>query len=121
MLLAALQDSTAVALPPSAPLGFWLTALIGFLSMLGTAGVGKLGTALDKVLDTADGAIRQKLGPALPIVAAALAVAIPLVGNALGLTDLPTATIVANSPLSALIGVVLREAGRKWLGPLVSK
>lgn len=121
LLLAQVADSLPGPIPPSGPIVTGTTALIGVAAALATGIVGKLAAGLDNKLGTVDSSIRKGIGPVLPIVTTGLSILLPVIGKAIGITDLPTADIVASAPTAAIIGVASREALRKWILPLLSK
>lgn len=92
------------------------TILIGAAATAVT-GLVKLGlSTTDKELRPVDQAITKGLGPVWPLVTAGLAAALPLISNATGITDLPTAAVIAASPASAFAGIVIRESVKKLVG-----
>lgn len=122
MMLELLQDSTVAGiLPPSAPLGWAGTILVGTAAALGTAGIRALGGLVDRKAGNLDNQFRKAIGPGLPVVATVLSAVLPLAGNAIGITDLPPADVVASAPLAAISGIVLRELGRRLIVPLAGR
>jgi hypothetical protein len=97
------------------------TALIGILASLATGLVTKGAKGLDTKLGTVDASIRKGIGPVLPVVTMGLSILIPIVGKAIGVSNLPTADVIAQAPTAAIIGIAGREAFRKWIFPLFSK
>lgn len=87
--------------------------LIGAGAAVATKFVKVGATWTEKQLGGADQAVTKALGPVWPVVAGALAIGLPLAGNALGVTDLPSAAVIANAPLSGLLAVVLRETFKR--------
>lgn len=108
-------------LPPGGALGWGGSVLIGLGAAFGTKLIAGAGSWVDRQLGSVDDAIRKGIGPALPVVATAWAIGLPILANKLGITNLPSADILANAPVSAIAGIALREAGRRWLLPLVKK
>jgi len=113
-----MQDLPAV-LPPSGALGWAGTILVGAGAALGTAAVRGLGGKIDQWTGNLDGQVRKAIGPALPAVATVLSALLPLAGNAIGITDLPPADVVAAAPTAAVSGIILRELSRRFLLPLI--
>lgn len=120
-LLAQVVDSVPGAIPPSGPLGWGASIAIGFAASLLTGIVGKGVTAVDKVTGNIDLSYRRKVGPLLPGVVAGLSIVLPMLANRIGLADVPPADMIANAPVSAIIGITAREVVRKWLVPLIGK
>lgn len=108
------QDSTAV-INPSAPVGSLASIVIGLGAAALTGLVGGGAAKVDKAIGSADGMIRDKAGPVLPLVAMIIATYAPKV--------IPGAVLdpstVVNAPLAALSGVVGREVLRKWILPVL--
>lgn len=120
-LLAQVADSLPGAIPPSGPLGWGASIAIGFAASLLTGVVGKGVTAVDKIAGNVDLSYRRKVGPVLPGVVAGLSIVLPMLANRIGLSDVPPADMIANAPVSAIIGITAREVVRKWLVPLVAR
>ena len=121
LALAAQADSTGTVPIGTGPLLTGTTVLIGFLASLATGLVTKGAKGLDAKLGTVDASIRKGIGPVLPVVTMGLSVLIPILGKAIGVSDLPTADVIAQAPTAAIIGIAGREAVRKWLLPLFFK
>lgn len=106
------QDSTAVSVvtdtvSPLVVLG------VGVLSSLAT-GVIRSGTqAVDRALGKVDTTITHAIGPVWPLVTTGIAAVLPMLGNVIGVTDLPAAAVIASAPASAIVGVALRELFRR--------
>lgn len=106
-----MQDTTTVQVVTDT-VGPVATVLIGAASSLATGAV-RAGTQwVDDKLTVVNGKVTRSLGPVWPIVVTGFSMALPLLGNALHLTDLPTAQVIATAPVSAIIGIALREAFR---------
>lgn len=113
-------DSISV-LPPADSVNMIGAAVIGGLAALGSGLIAKGAGAVDTLIGSVDGKVRHVVGPALPLVTAAWAIALPAIGQAIGVTNLPPADVVATAPLAAVFGVTLREVARKWVAPLVRR
>lgn len=118
MFMQQVADTLGV-IPVSAPFSFGATLIIGAAAALGTKFVAGAASKLDSITGAVDAKIRNGVGPALPIVTTVLGAVLPIISNKVGITHLPDAAIVANAPLSAVVGIALREATRKWLLPLI--
>lgn len=59
--------------------------------------------------DRLDARLTAVLKPFAPALVTGLSIGLPLLGNAVGLSDLPPADVVANAPVSAVAGIVGRE------------
>lgn len=81
---------------------FLLSAVLGVVSSAILGGVKTLTTK-------ADVAIAPILKPIQPVFVTGLALALPLLSNALHLTAIPDAQVIAAAPVAGLIGVVARE------------
>lgn len=89
------------------------TLVIGTLSAAATQAVKVGARWVESQAGIADRKVTGAFGPLWPVVAGALAIGLPLAGNALHITDLPSAAVVASAPLSAVVAVVLREVGKR--------
>lgn len=107
----ALQDGT-----PVGPLNATSTLLIGLGATLLTGVVRKVATKADAAIGSVDQRITKAIGPVLPVVATGAAVLIPILSNAIGLSQVPDASVFLNAPASAIVGIVIREAFTKILG-----
>lgn len=110
-MLFAAQDPT-VPVGPVSEIG---TVLVGLASAALTGLVTKGASKADQALGNVDNTIRKGIGPTLPFVTTGLAVLLPILGKAIGVTDLPPADVFAQAPASAIIGIAAREALRKWI------
>lgn len=54
--------------------------------------------------------------PAQPFIVAGLTVALPFIGKAINVVDLPSADIWANAPTATLVAITAREALRRLRG-----
>lgn len=61
-----------------------------------------------------DGRIGQFVKPAQPLLVALASVGLPLLGNAIGLSDVPSADVFTSAPTSTLLTVVAREGWRRF-------
>jgi hypothetical protein len=106
-----MQDSTATGGGTIVgPLSTTATILIGLGATLATGLVRGIAGKADAALGTADKKITKVIGPALPLVAVGFAALLPMISNAIGLSEVPNADTFLNAPASAVVGIVLREA-----------
>ena len=103
-----LQEGT-----PVGPLSAAATLLVGLGATLATGLVRKVATKADNAIGSVDQKITHAIGPALPIVATGFAALLPFLSNAIGLSQIPDASVILNAPASAIVGIVLREAFTK--------
>lgn len=103
-----IQDGT-----PVGPLNAAATLLIGLGATLVTGAVRKVASKADDAIGSVDKKITKAIGPVLPIVATGAAALIPILSNAIGLSQVPDASVLVNAPASAIVGIVLREAFTK--------
>lgn len=119
------QDTSAIqaisAIPPSGAITFGGAAVIGALAATATGIVKRGAMAVDKLAGNEDQKIKNLAGPVLPIVATLMGVILPVVGNSLHITNLPSADVIASAPLSAVLGVAMKEGLSKWVLPLLGK
>ncbi len=101
---------------PVGPLSATATLLVGLGATLLTGVVRKIATKADAAVGSIDKKITHAIGPALPVVATGFAVILPLLSNAIGLSQVPDASVILNAPASAIVGIVLREAFTKIFG-----
>lgn len=102
-------ESPGVILPAAAG-GFDWASILPVLS--GVAGV-VLVSAVKPWVAKGDSAIAGIYKSFQPAVAAGLGIFLPMLGNVLGVTDLPPADVVATAPLGTIFAVGLREAMSK--------
>lgn len=97
------------------------TVLIGAGAAAATGLLKHVAGSVSDATAGADKAVHNLFKPVLPAVVLGLSMAIPVLANAIGLTDIPSAEIVATAPVSTVAGIALREALRRWIIPLVSR
>jgi len=105
LLFAMLIQDTIVG-----PLSTSATLLIGLGATLLTGLVRGVAGKADNALGSVDKKVTKAIGPALPLVATGFAVLLPMISNAIGLSEVPNADMFLNAPASAVVGIVLREA-----------
>jgi len=66
-----------------------------------------------------DRKIGAVIKPFQPYMVAGLSIALPLLGQVLGTTDMPTAEAVATAPSTALASIFIREVYSRQIGPLL--
>lgn len=104
-----MQDTTQVTQVVTDTVGPVATVLIGVAASAAT-GLIRSGTqAVDRVLGNTDRTVTHALGPVWPIVVTGLSMALPLLSNVLHVTNLPDAAVIATAPVSAVVGIALRE------------
>lgn len=69
--------------------------------------------AFKKVTGALDTAIGTAIKPLQPVLILGLTIALPMLGAALHLADVPSATVIATAPASTLLAIVLREIARR--------
>lgn len=108
-----MQDTVTVGHVVSGTVGPVATAVIGVLAS-GATGLVRSGTKwLDGKLGTADTGFTHALGPVWPVVVLGLSAALPMISNVIGVSHLPTAAVIEAAPVSALVGIVVREGLRR--------
>ena len=118
-LLALIQDTVVIDVStPGADYalsGFdlLLAAIFGWLASFLT---GAIKFGLEK-LGLVDAAIVKVIKPFTPLLVMALAAVLPLLGNALGIPEMPSSEILVTAPLATVIGVTTREIVRRFFRP----
>ena len=56
-----------------------------------------------------DSKIGDFIKPVQPAIVFGLSIGLPLLGNAIGITDIPDATVFANAPTATLVAITARE------------
>lgn len=113
-LLALVQDSVSVGTQYATEgISLALTGAIGIAASF-VLGIAKKGLDAVGVLDNK---IATLIKPLYPAVVMGLGILLPLAAKALGLlAAVPSADLVAQAPLAAVIGVVAREVAVRFLG-----
>lgn len=110
-----LQDTTAVAVFSNTVSP--ITAILIGAAASAVTGITKAGAdAVGRTLSGVDQKVTKGLGPVWPILTMGFAAALPLLSNATGITDLPSAAVIGAAPVSAFAGIVIREAVKKVVG-----
>lgn len=117
------DSAAAVAIvPPSAAINWLGAGIVGAVAALGTGGVSWVAKGADKLAGNADGFIRDKAGPAFPLLTMGLAAAaIPLASKLGAHITVNDVNLFQAAPAAAIVGITLRESGRKWVVPLLAK
>jgi hypothetical protein len=89
--------------------------LVGLASALTLGGI----KAVTRNTGLWDGKIGAVIKPFQPVVVGVLAGVLPAIGNAIGITDIPSAQAVADAPTSAVAAIVIRECFSRWVSPLL--
>ena len=84
--------------------------LIAYASAIGGSWLLGMTKKYTTMFDTAIGKV---IKPLQPVVVAGLALLIPLIANAIGIVEVPTADALATAPTAALVAVVAREVLKK--------
>jgi hypothetical protein len=90
--------------------------LYGYATASGFISSAILG-GIKKIQPIVDSAVWKLIKPIQPIVVAALTMALPIVANALGISDVPTADVFVAAPFGTVIAVTAREVLKKLKGP----
>lgn len=89
-----------------------MTELFTFAS--GLIGSALLGVA--KKTNMLDGKVGKFIKPFQPAVVMGAAVGLPLLANAIGLSEVPSADVFTAAPLTTVLNVTLREVLRRLQG-----
>jgi len=98
-------------------------ALIGVAAALLGGGLKFGASWLDGKVGSVDRSISKALkGPVMPaVVLPGLSVLLPMAAGALGISDVPTADVVASAPVATVIAIAAREAALHWVAPFLAK
>lgn len=81
---------------------------VAITTLAGLAATGAIG-AVKKQTTILDGKIGAWIKPVQPAIATGLSIALPWISNALHLSAIPDAQLIANAPASAIIGITVAE------------
>lgn len=110
-------DTLPGPIPPSGPISTVATFAIGIGAAALTALVRRSAKGVDSKIGSVDQVVKKAIGPLLPVVAYGIAEILPQVLHTTGIAG----DIAVNAPVSAIVGIVSREALRKWILPLLGK
>lgn len=103
LMMLALVAQAVEPLTPLVDLTAWVTGL----------GASLVWGAAKKWTGALDTKVGHAIKPVQPVLVGALAVALPFLSNAIGITDLPPADVIAAAPSAAIVGVTAREIFRR--------
>lgn len=118
LLIAALVVFQDPATSPGlGDVGILATAAVGLASSLLLGAGKKAADSAARAVTGVDAKVSKFIGPAYPLVTFGLAYLLPKLGNAVGVTDVPDASVMAAAPVATLIGITAREVFRRWILP----